>query len=570
MSYFPMLFTMADWQLKTIANGGYMGNSGATDIVFTSSDEVTKIPHEIEKFTDSTGELKAWVRITTLSCSADTIIYMYYGNAGCADQQDKTGLWNDGGSSYYKGVWHFPNGTSLTANDSTGNGNNGTVSGASATTGPIDGAANFTGTTNSIVTPSTSALNTDIHTISFWFKLNSTSANWTKIMGYQAGGTDRTPGIWVYQAGQNIHWKYDPGNTGTNAIGPNGEGTNFILGQWYYIVGVKNEKAFWFYVNGVEKSGGIIVANPKTSGNAAIEFGYAGYEAPSMNLDEARVASTARSAGWIATEYNNQNSPATFYSVGDTAGVTWTQGTNPSWNNRTGYGCVVYNDKIWIIGGSLSGTGRKNDVWYSSDGTNWTQATAAAGWTARDGLGCVVYDNKIWVMRGNCCKPDVWYSSDGVSWTQATADAGMGGGYLWKNVLVFQNKMWVIGKTNFVNSVYYSTNGVNWTLASAPSWPGRNGQNCLVYDNKMWLIGGSRNAIAPCQSSQTGTLSTDQAYNYSMGYKFTPTIEGRVTGFYGFFNGTKTVRLYDAKHRPNSVYYSDRRWNTVFDTIGSR
>jgi len=33
-------------------------------------------------------------------------------------------------------------------------------------------------------------------------------------------------------------------------------------------------------------------------------------------LDEASVSTTTRSAGWIATEYNNQNSPATFYSVG--------------------------------------------------------------------------------------------------------------------------------------------------------------------------------------------------------------------------------------------------------------
>jgi methylaspartate ammonia-lyase len=33
-------------------------------------------------------------------------------------------------------------------------------------------------------------------------------------------------------------------------------------------------------------------------------------------LDEVRVSSTARSAGWIATEYNNQSSPSTFYTVG--------------------------------------------------------------------------------------------------------------------------------------------------------------------------------------------------------------------------------------------------------------
>jgi hypothetical protein len=30
-------------------------------------------------------------------------------------------------------------------------------------------------------------------------------------------------------------------------------------------------------------------------------------------VDEARVSDTTRSADWIATEYNNQSSPSTFY-----------------------------------------------------------------------------------------------------------------------------------------------------------------------------------------------------------------------------------------------------------------
>lgn len=33
-------------------------------------------------------------------------------------------------------------------------------------------------------------------------------------------------------------------------------------------------------------------------------------------LDELRVSSTVRTAGWIQTEYRNQSSPQTFYSVG--------------------------------------------------------------------------------------------------------------------------------------------------------------------------------------------------------------------------------------------------------------
>ncbi|MBI5280621.1 MAG: hypothetical protein HY858_02985, partial [Candidatus Solibacter usitatus] len=33
-------------------------------------------------------------------------------------------------------------------------------------------------------------------------------------------------------------------------------------------------------------------------------------------LDEVRVSSIARTPDWIVTEYQNQNAPATFFSVG--------------------------------------------------------------------------------------------------------------------------------------------------------------------------------------------------------------------------------------------------------------
>ena len=33
-------------------------------------------------------------------------------------------------------------------------------------------------------------------------------------------------------------------------------------------------------------------------------------------IDEVRISSSARSADWIAAEYNNQSSPSTFYNFG--------------------------------------------------------------------------------------------------------------------------------------------------------------------------------------------------------------------------------------------------------------
>lgn len=109
--------------------------SDGDDIMFTSSDGTTKLSHEIEKYTSATGQLYAWVKIPTLSASSNTTLYMYYGNDSCSSQQNATGVWD----SNYKGVWHMPNGTTLTANDATSNANNGTIYGATAGTGQIDG-----------------------------------------------------------------------------------------------------------------------------------------------------------------------------------------------------------------------------------------------------------------------------------------------------------------------------------------------------------------------------------------------------------------------------------------------
>src|SRR5438552_1444892 len=95
---------------------------------------------------------------------------MYYGSSATAnDQQSSTGTWD----SNFKGVWHLPNGTTLTPNDSTSNSNNGTlVNTPTATSGQIDGGANFVSGSNQYITAPaiepTSAL-----TVEGWFNVPS-------------------------------------------------------------------------------------------------------------------------------------------------------------------------------------------------------------------------------------------------------------------------------------------------------------------------------------------------------------------------------------------------------------
>src|SRR5205823_209510 len=114
------------------------------DLLFTASDGLTKLSHELENYNPVTGQLIVWVAIPSLSPGADTTIYAYYGNSGATDQQNKAGVWD----SNYVGVWHLGNGSVLTASGSTSGGNNGTITSASAGTGQAGGGATFTGSGN--------------------------------------------------------------------------------------------------------------------------------------------------------------------------------------------------------------------------------------------------------------------------------------------------------------------------------------------------------------------------------------------------------------------------------------
>jgi hypothetical protein len=153
---------------------------------------------------------------------------------------------------------------------------------------------------------------------------------------------------------------------------------------------------------------------------------------------------------------------------------------------------VVFDNNIWVVNGIRSG-GEIADVWYSSDGANWTCATASPGWTPRTRNTLLVFNNKMWMIGGNYWQNDVWNSSDGIHWTQVIPSAPWPGRYIHSSV-VYDGKMWVIGGYSppyFLNDVWCSSDGLNWTQATGHAdWPARGGQTSVVFDNKMWVIAG--------------------------------------------------------------------------------
>ena len=165
----------------------------------------------------------------------------------------------------------------------------------------------------SFSTTTTGILNTDVHSIFFMLKLNSsvtypngTTDGWEKIFSYNAGGSDRSPSVWRYPSNRLLHWRYDPGNTGidistTNASDYFVPGTEFSLNIWYYIGVTKNGATANAYVNG-NYVGTNTVANPKTAGTAAVIINE-GYTNPLNNVNCVQIYNRILNATEVSRNY---------------------------------------------------------------------------------------------------------------------------------------------------------------------------------------------------------------------------------------------------------------------------
>ncbi len=183
-----------------------------------------------------------------------------------------------------------------------------------------------------------------------------------------------------------------------------------------------------------------------------------------------------------------------------TDGVSWSQiAASSSWGARSDFGHLVFNNKMWILGGLMDGTTRKNDVWSSTDGITWTEETASANWGIRAQFGYTVFNNKMWIMGGtNGVKlNDVWSSTDGITWTEETASANWGIRTFFP-AITFNNKMWILGGSGVtaLNDVWSSSDGITWTQeTAAAAWSIRNSLVAVVLDNKIWIAGGFGSSV---------------------------------------------------------------------------
>lgn len=210
------------------------------------------------------------------------------------------------------------------------------------------------------------------------------------------------------------------------------------------------------------------------------------------------------------------------------AGDDWSEIASAAlFGNRYYHSCLVFNDMMWVLGGTANGNDNINDVWSSMDGAVWNSVVLSATWSPRRDHSSVVFKDKMWILGGlgSLYLNDVWSSWDGSSWSLATPSARWAARCGHTSV-VFQEKMWVIGGydstgTSDVNDIWSSLDGTTWTLEAPAPWGLRYYHTSVVHNSKIWVIGGATDGSQDVWNSNNGstwTFISNSAASARMGH----------------------------------------------------
>ena len=300
---FPVLVRIDDEHLRAHAA------EGGEDIFFTADDGETPLDFEIEHYS-SAGKLVAWVRVPTLSAGTDTELFISYGD-GASDHARGREVW-----AGFQHVWHLsqdPSRGDEAIRDATAR-SHGTAHGSMTSEAMVAGVAagglSFDGRDDEI-TFVNDLVGSGPSTFSGWVKQAGNLGEYgTSMLSVGDGSADGSARFMLSRA------DYDQVKCGffgdddlTTAILP--------LEQWKYLTWTWDGSESSVYLDGVRVLGPARHSWIYTTGrigkigNTTFRFPYFMYG----QLDELRIASTARSGAWIATEYANQRPGSRFVKV---------------------------------------------------------------------------------------------------------------------------------------------------------------------------------------------------------------------------------------------------------------
>jgi hypothetical protein len=356
LTNFPVYIDLYDSDLLQDAQAS--GN----DIFFTD-DQGNLLDHEIESYervyNSSHACLIAWVK-ANISSSQNTILSIYYGNPTADNQENPSTVWDDA----YKGVWHLREnqsgvGSNNLYEDSTINFNDGDdhVS-ATGKEGQIDGGQEFDGSDDYIYA---SDIDVTHLTISAWIKPQDWGLGSEDYIHQIVGdeNLDLGKATLSFRIGsQGLESYKQKLGLGINISGTWSDfesQSNLLVDTWQYIVVTFDGNDIKFYIDGNHDR---TQSNSGSISNFVNEWviGYVlqpGFRCFDGYIDELRIADTSFTADWIQTEYNNQKSPKTFYSI-NTKEI---YGADEDW----ALPALKYRKNVTVLASKVSGSGNLID-----------------------------------------------------------------------------------------------------------------------------------------------------------------------------------------------------------------
>ena len=154
-----------------------------------------------------------------------------------------------------------------------------------------------------------------IVTVEAWVRSDTPTTSDQRIITSGASNTNKWVFVWDSTADglhRGVVMTYGTPSTAGNNRHISGTYTSV---NWYHVAGVRKATSASVYVNGADVTGaGEDSFSQDTTGKigakSASSYGFDG------KIDEIRVSNIERNASWLKTCYNNQNDPASFYSLG--------------------------------------------------------------------------------------------------------------------------------------------------------------------------------------------------------------------------------------------------------------
>jgi len=322
---FPVYLRGSDFGASTFTNA----KSAAEDFRITKADGTTELPFEIVYYNSGSNEFEIHFKADFMSSSSDTVFYLYYGNAAASAYAvtatyGRNAVWSNG----FIFVNHLQ---SASGEDSAGNGGSATsVNSPTYATGKLAGNAVELNGSNQYMYHSDfpELAGMDNIGVSVWLKGDDYTVH-QAIISQIGGASARAFWLQVYIGlGLNMYGASDLNHSNDSQI-YEGSATSLLTeNNWNHFIG-------WFdfstghtgdhswYLDGTEITGlgGATAGSPTTTYNATANLEI-GRLSSTYNrnfngeIDEIRIFDAQRSDSWMIAEHTNQNTPATFYSVG--------------------------------------------------------------------------------------------------------------------------------------------------------------------------------------------------------------------------------------------------------------